>query len=733
MELRPAVLILMLAAAGAEATENSTPPVPRPEVALARVEVPPLVDGVLDDPAWATPPLDLSEWLTYNPLNGSPMAQRTEVRAAYDGKALYFAFHCLDPEPDKIRGTLSRRDQLWNDDWVGLSLDSVGNGQSSYDMFVNPRGVQADILTTSSGGENSAPDWVWQSAARRTDQGYDVEIRLPLTSIRFKSGESVPMGVLFWRRVSRLGVSASWPSVPAGKTFIENHAKLVLHDLRRPLTLEVIPSLTYSRNQERLTPAGFGPADSTPDAGLSVKYGVTSAVTLEGAFNPDFSQVESDAFQVEVNQRYPLFFSEKRPFFMEGMGTFELAGAGGDAVMRTAVDTRRIADPRWGGKFTGTLGRLTFATLSAGDEAPGRGTDEGPSPFPGAQKLFNIGRAVYSLGANSYAGGLVTDTEFGRGYNRVAGLDLSMRRGKHQWSATALATTTRSPDGTVDTSGLGGQASYAHESKRFVFVNEIEHYARDFQMDTGFLNQTGITADWTFAALSLYPDEKKHAWLKRVVPFVFTRVVDDQVQGGKGWFVLPGLRMHLTRQGFFRVDTGWGKEPWAQQTFKTRTTRVIAQAQFTRWLNLSSVYQFGRSVYYDPVNPFLGRSRSISVDASLQPSSQFNQSVSWNRVAFDHLSGERVYDVDIVYSKTSFQFDRRFLLRAIGQYDSSRHQVLTDVLGSFELIPGTVAYLGYGSSIEQREWDGNAWQPGTGHYATARRGLFFKASYIHRF
>ena len=102
-------------------------------------------------------------------------------------------------------------------------------------------------------------------------------------------------------------------------------------------------------------------------------------------------------------------------------------------------------------------------------------------------------------------------------------------------------------------------------------------------------------------------------------------------------------------------------------------------------------------------------------------------------MAFDHLSGERVYDVDIIYSKTSFQFDRHFFLRAIGQYDSSRHQVLTDILGSFEFTPGTVAYLGYGSSIEQRGWDGNAWQPGLGHYTTARRGLFFKASYIHRF
>src|SRR6267378_451046 len=247
----------------------------RPRLELKRVATPPTIDGRLDDEAWQGTTLPLTEWLTYNPLSGEKMAQQTEVRAAYDDRYLYFAFHCLDPEPDKVRSTISRRDNMFNDDWVGLSLDSVGNGQSSYDMFINPAGVQGDILTTPSAGENSAPDWVWDSAGRRTEQGYDAEMRLPLTSIRFVSGAEVRMGVLFWRRVSRLGMSASWPEVPAGQSFIQRHAMLVLHDLKRPLTLEVIPSVTYSRRETRATPDVFGPPDSRPDAGLSVKYGVT--------------------------------------------------------------------------------------------------------------------------------------------------------------------------------------------------------------------------------------------------------------------------------------------------------------------------------------------------------------------------------------------------------------------------------------------------------------------------
>src|SRR6185295_9145340 len=166
-------------------------------------------------------------------------------------------------------------------------------------------------------------------------------------------------------------------------------------------------------------------------AGLSVKYGVTSSATVEATVNPDFSQVESDAFQVEVNQRYPLFFSEKRPFFMEGLGTFELAGVGGDAIMRTAVHTRRIVDPFWGGKATGTAGKLSFAMLAAGDDAPGRALEGQANPFLGDRQQFLIGRAQYSLGRSSYAGAIVTDTEFGGGHNRVFGGDVSIKKGAH--------------------------------------------------------------------------------------------------------------------------------------------------------------------------------------------------------------------------------------------------------------------------------------------------------------
>jgi hypothetical protein len=703
----------------------------RTAVDLSRAAQPPVVDGRLDDTAWKTPPLELGEWLTYNPVNGQKLAQRTEVRVAYDDSALYVAFHCLDPEPDKVRATLSRRDQLFNDDWVGLSLDAVGNGQQSYDLFVNPLGVQADILDTATAGENSSPDWVWDSAGRQTGEGYDVELRVPWKSIRFASGRDVRMGILFWRRVSRLGMSASWPAVPPGRPFFESHAPLLLHELPRPLALEVVPSATWARDQVRGGPGGFDAASGRPDLGVSVKYGVTSSASVEATVNPDFSQVESDAFQMEVNQRYPVFYSEKRPFFMEGMGTFELAGTGGDGNMRTAVHTRRIADPSWGGKASGTAGRLSFTALAASDTAPGRAPDADPL-LKGRDERFLIGRATWGLGRGNYVGAIATDTGLGAGWNRVFGGDLSLRKGPHTVTGTLLASQSQASVGAARTRGVAGQATYAFQTKRWSFASQTEHYDRDFRMDTAFLNQTGVTTNWTYGQLSLYPDEKKHAWFKRFSPFFFTRAGRDRIQGGDVRLGLLGLRANFTRQGYFRIDTNRGLEPWAGREFDTRATRVMTGAQILRWLNLDARLEAGRSVYYDASDPFVGPSWSHSLSATVQPGASFSQNVSWDRYQMDRPDGTRAFSVDLLNLRTTYQFDRRFAVRGILRYDSSARRFLSDLLASYEPVPGTVAYAGYGSLVEQRSWDGASWQRG-GDYLTMRRGLFFKASYAKRF
>jgi hypothetical protein len=706
----------------------------RPELRPTRARQKPNIDGILDDDVWREGPLETGAWTSYNPLHGDSIPQQTKVWMAYDADYIYLAFQCDDPEPSAIKTSITRRDNIWSDDWVGVSLDALGTGQSSYHLMVNPSGVQLDMLNSIAGGEDTSPDYVWDSAGRINQSGYAIEMRLPLQTIRFRGGQEVRMGVLFWRRVSRSGISVAWPPLEPGKWVFEKHASLVFSDLQPRLPREVIPSTTYSRNVARQTPQSWGPADDEGEVGISGKYGLTSTITLDATVNPDFSQVESDAFQVEVNQRFPIFFSEKRPFFMEGAGIFTLAGEGNDNSLQRAVHTRKIIDPVFGAKLTGSIGRLSFGTLTALDRAPGRSVPP-DDPDAGKDRLYNIIRGQYSMRPGDYAGGLVIDTEFAGGFNRVIGADLSLRVNDTQRvSGFLLASSSRAPHADRSTSGIGAQAGYEYSTRRLVLVGFAEHYDQDFEMQTAFINRVGITGGWGFAEYSFYPDKTRYPWLRRISPFSFTQGGRDRNAGGNELLQVSGIRLSFTRQGFVRVDRFDGFETWTGQRFARGNWRLQGNVQLYRWLFFNAQHFQGAAVFYDLEDPFQGRVKDARVGVTLQPSGRFSQTLNYRRVAFDREStGERVYDLDILYSRTTYQFSRQFFVRAIAQFDSSRYRVLTDFLSSYELRPGTVVYVGYGSLIERRDYAGGEWILGQGDYQTSQRGLFFKASYLHRF
>jgi hypothetical protein len=728
------LVVGMLAAfGGTTPAAAQTAATSRAEVRAQRVSQPPVVDGILDDTAWNTAPLETGEWLSYNPLYGKAIPQRTKVWVAHDADYIFLAFQCDDPQPSAIKTSITRRDNIWNDDWVGLSLDALGTGQVSYHLLVNPSGVQLDMLNSAAGGEDEAPDFIWDSAGRLNDVGYAVEIRLPLQTIRFRGGDDVRMGVLFWRRVSRLGISVSWPALEPGKWVFEKHATLAYDELQPRLLREAIPSTTYARNQTREQPALWGDTQDDLDFGISGKYGITSTITVDATINPDFSQVESDAFQVEVNQRFPVFFSEKRPFFMEGAGIFTLAGQGNDNSLQRAVHTRRIIDPVFGAKVTGSVGRFTFGTLSALDQAAGRELPPDDPDF-GKDRLFNVLRGQYSLGPSNYLGGLVVDADFAGGFNRVAGTDLSWRLNDTQRvSGFVLASSTRPPRAESSKFGMGAQAGYEYNTRRLLVLGYGEHYDQDFEMQTAFINRVGLTSGWGLVEYSFYPD-KKVPWLLRIAPFSFTQGGRDRNAGGNELLQVSAIRFNFTRQGFLRLDRFDGFETWAGQRFDRGNWRTQGEVQLYPWLFMYGQHLVGKAVFYDPLEPFQGHVQDARIEVTLQPTGRLSQALNYRRVAFDREStGERVYDLDIIYSRTTYQFTRQFFVRGIVQYDSSRYQVLTDFLASYELRPGTVAYVGYGSLIERREFVDGQWTLGVGDYRTSQRGLFFKASYLHRF
>jgi hypothetical protein len=711
---RPAAYLVSLAAVlvTSPAVAQDIPP---QELHARRISSPPKIDGVLDDEAWSSEPLPLGTWKSYNPMRGEAAAEQTQVWIAYDSEAIYFAFRCLDSQPEKIRTTISRRDNAFSDDWVGLSLDSSRAGQLAYHLFVNPNGIQMDALQSGTTGEDFAPDWVWQSGGHVNADGWSAEIRVPLENIRFRSGTDLRMGVLFWRRLSRTGVSASWPEMPPGKWVFESNGPVVFDELHSRRLLELIPSATFSSNQSRETPSTWNRARSKGDAGISVKYGLTSAITLDATVNPDFSQVESDQFEVEVNQRFPVFFSEKRPFFMEGLGLFNLAGTGGDSTMRTAVHTRRIIDPSVGLKLTGTAGKHTFGVLSSADA----------SPAGERQRVFTVGREVLNFGHGQYVGLLVSDTEYGAEHNRVAGGDIAFRRGEHfSANGSFLSSHSQSTAGT-GRSGIGAETSYEYGTHRYTIAGQLEHYDRGFQMDTAFINRVGLTRAWQYQDLNFYPSDPRFRWIKRINPFFWVTGTKDRVQGGTEALYLPAVRFNFTRDGSLRLDYGRGHETFAGRQFDTGTMTVDAGVQITRWLELNAATHSGPAIFYDPDSPFQGYRRSTSVRFGLQPNAKVNSHTTYNFETFnDRRTGQNVYRVHIIILRNTYQFTPQFFVRAVAQFDSSRKRVLTDFLASYELTPGTVVHAGYGSLYGTESVE---------TYRATARAFFFKASYRARF
>ena len=727
-----AVLALSIAAAAAAQTAADIP--------VSRVTAAPKIDGILDDEAWKIAPLTMTadQWVSYQPVRGDKMPEdyRTEVRIGYDDRNVYFAFHCFDNEPAKIRTNVSRRDSAFSDDWIAMSLDSAGTGQSAYHLFSNPSGSQMDAINTSASGEQFDADVVWYSVAKTTSDGYVVEIQVPLQTLRFKGGDQVRMGLVFFRKVSRIGVSYSWPEMLPGQWVFDRPSHVVFSNLKPRRLVEVLPSVTYGVRQEReSTASSWGDTDNDAHVGASGKFGITSGVTLDATVNPDFSQVESDSFQIQVNQRFPIFFSEKRPFFMEGMGLFNIARS---ENMRTAVHTRRIVDPIVGSKLTGTAGKTTFGVLNAVDDHPGDVGDRGDE-FADRNKVFTIARATYALRRSDYIGAIFTQTNHAGRNNFVAGADLSVKPSSPQ-SISATFLTTRTSDGARDTSGNAAQFSFNHETRRFQSGFQIEHFDRDFQMDTAFYNRTGFTAGSTYHEVNFYPGGGKNFWLQRVHPFVFAKYGHDEIQDGNEYFVNTGLRLNFTRQGNFEIATSRGQEAWRGREFKNGSDVFsFVGIQAVRWLGVFGGGGIGPGIYYDDVDPFQGRSLFSFFGFTLQPNQHITQSVEGNVSWLEREStGERIYDVTVLNSKTTYQFDKHFLVRFLAQYDSSSHRVLTDLLASYEFVPGTVFHAGYGSLYERGPSDAFANDSNRPirleeKYRATNRGLFFKASYLRRF
>ncbi|HEY6230824.1 MAG TPA: DUF5916 domain-containing protein [Pyrinomonadaceae bacterium] len=391
---------------------------------------PPVIDGKLDDEAWKSAPLfkDFTQW---RPSDTAAASARTEMMAGYDARFIYFAFHAYD-DPAKVRASVAKRDSIFDDDTIGLLLDTFNDKRRAYELFFNPLGIQQDGFLTEGGNDDFSVDIVMESKGEVTSDGYTVEVAIPFKSLRYEAGKDKLWGLHILRQIKHVnGEQDSWMPISKDQSGLLSQAGHItgLEGISTERTLELIPSLTLSETGKRKAPvtatqiANGGRFVNEPikfDLGLTGKYSLTPQVTLDFAVNPDFAQVESDQLVVTANQRFPIFFEEKRPFFLEGIDIFRTQIA--------AVHTRAIIDPDYATKLTGKVGRNTFGLLIASDNGPGNFSEE---ERPTANRRFldknasvGILRLKRDIGkSDSFIGFLGTYRKFVDTNNVLGGFD----------------------------------------------------------------------------------------------------------------------------------------------------------------------------------------------------------------------------------------------------------------------------------------------------------------------
>src|SRR5713101_6399059 len=435
------------------------PPEKAQPVRLPLFDKPPVIDGKLDDDVWKQAVV-LKDFYQVQPGDNIAPSKPTEVMLGHDAKFLYIAFHCHD-EPDKVRANIAKRDNIFDDDYVGILFDTFNDQRKAYEFDFNPLGIQADGIWTDGQGEDFSLDVVMESRGVVTEDGYSIEVASPFKSLRYVAGKDKLWGVHFWRRIKRFNNELDmWMPINRDQSsWLAQEGHLSgLEGISTERTLELIPSLTLSETGKRkatLTPDQVNAGMKDPgrfvnapikfDPGLTGKYSITPNVTLDFAIKPDFAQVESDQLVVTANQRFPIFFSEKRPFFLEGIDIF--------STQIAAVHTRTIVDPDVAVKLSGKINRNTFGLMLASDNDPGNFSEEERasaklSPSDPRNRLIDKNASVGVLRlkrdigkTDSFVGFLGTYYRFVDKYNELGGFDGRFRLDKQTtFSWQVLAT-----------------------------------------------------------------------------------------------------------------------------------------------------------------------------------------------------------------------------------------------------------------------------------------------------
>jgi len=692
-----------------------------PDFNIPRITNPPTIDGVVEANEWKEAtriPVNIE----VEPGDNLEAQVFAEALLMENGEALYIAYIAEDPEPNQIRGFYQDRDTGWNGDWIGITLDTFNDERRAFGFYVNPLGVQMDSIHDDvNQREDESWNGIWDSVGQITENGYTVEVSIPLKQLRFAETDSIQTwGVEILRQYPRDRVTmiSSQEMDRDVSCYLCQISKMQgFDDLEPTRNLEIIPTVTALSIENR-DPIidDWEREDFDPEGSLDVRWGITQDIYLNATINPDFSQVEADSTRLDVNNTFSLFFPERRTFFLDGADYFD--------TYENLVHTRNIASPEYGLKLTGKTGDHTYGVVAANDETTSfiipKSLSSRIASIKDMKSKVAIGRYRMDLFENSTIGALVTDRR-GSGYkNTVVSIDASLRpTDSDTISIQSMYSSSDYPlmiqDQYSQESSISDHShviEYQHNDRRWDWRLGYYDWGDDFRADLGFINRV----DFKHIVATV-----GHTWRWDGDGF-FSRIrfaadydrTEDQ----------SGLRLEEETEFFLNMDGpkqsylnglfGGSETYWNGKYFDEQFNMINVGFSPTPNLTISSLIRYEDVV--DFANTRLGYSKRWGPRIRYRFGRHFLLDVEHQFQDFES-DREHLFSANLTDVRATYQFDTRSFLRLTIQYaDRERNQdnylypiegrsrdLGAQLLYSYKVNAATRFFFGYSDSGFQND------------------------------
>ncbi len=634
---------------------------------------------------------------------GKPMSERTFAYLGFDNKNIYFAIKCYDSNPKRIRATLCKRENIRNNEIVLIFFDTFLTRRKSFVFGLNPFGIQLDGIRDDENHRDDMDfswDTLWYSEGKVYDWGYFVEARIPFRSLRFNSSKNIQKwGFIIARIIPGKGESGVSVNIDRSKRGFLSQENILILDkkLISGKNIEILPTFTGLKNKSE---------NPEPKFGVSFKYGFTSNSTLDLTINPDFSHIEADEGMIDINQRYALYYPEKRPFFLEAKEMFDMPV--------NLFYSRRIVSPQWGLKFTGRFDKFGVGIISARDTSSFEDiwdVEEGGED----NALVNVVRLKYEIKDTSHIGFFFTNKNWNNKNNYVLSTDSFVKFGNFGFRMMGSFSKTEKKEGSV----LFSELSYSkNDFSTFFGYSQI---SPEFDSQLGFIKKQSYRRAYFYAGYNFYPQKR---YMKSIRPSIF---INKEYDWETGHIIESNNKFSIKIRSFnntyVNLTVSKGTENFENIDFDKFDIRSSFFSDLNKYVGVFLFFRFGDSINYDPDNPYLGYSIAGALELNLNLFNRSSLSFSYNNYYFyNEAGGELQYKMNIYRIRNVYMFTKELSSRLIYEFNDYYKSHFISFLMSYELNPGSVVYFGVSSEYLKEK---NVLQ-------NNKYSIFLKLSYLLR-